>query len=82
MVFINPAVARLPQHAHLFGGPGCHKPGSAPGAEGIDCEGGDRVPDAFRPVSGWKNTAEVTKEWEAVFNLTTQTDWTPFPTDK
>lgn len=43
-VFINPRVASLPQHQHLFGGPGCWDGRSR------DCEGPDKLPPRYEPL--------------------------------
>jgi 2-polyprenyl-3-methyl-5-hydroxy-6-metoxy-1,4-benzoquinol methylase len=47
MVFINPAVASLPQHAHLFGGHGCHQDVWENAEGGTPCVGADAVPSEF-----------------------------------
>jgi hypothetical protein len=52
-VFINPAVASLPEHAHLLGGDGCYEGG------GSDCKGTDALPARFLPVL---SDAELAKD--------------------
>jgi hypothetical protein len=53
LVFINPKVASLPEHAHLFGGNGCYAGGGAAlGNEdgGVACKDVDALPPAFQPL--------------------------------
>ena len=47
LVFINPEVASLPTHAHLFGGPRCTFDS---GDSIFECTGKDALPDQFLPV--------------------------------
>jgi hypothetical protein len=67
-VFVNPAVASLPEHAHLFHEPGCYK-GRAEGGkivhrlcgEGADGALETPLPPHFYPT---KLTPEMDKKWE------------------
>ncbi len=57
LVFINPAVASLPEHSHLFGGHGCY--GDVIGNEdgGIACKQTDKLPVEYTPlINCAKNT--------------------------
>ena len=61
-VFFNPAVAALPQHAHLLAGPGCY--GLKDGAMGIkECDGemDSKLPPEFLPLV---LTEEQDIDWE------------------
>lgn len=53
MVFINPAVARLPQHDHLLGEPGCWY---TPAVK--DCVGEDKLTPQYDALSGAASEAE------------------------
>ena len=48
MVFINPAVASLPKHAHVIGGPGCCCTKSK--RKRFECKKADKVPEAFMHI--------------------------------
>ena len=48
MVFINPAVASLPKHAHVIGGPGCCCTKSK--RKRFECKKEDKVPEAFMHI--------------------------------
>ena len=50
LVFINAEIARLPQHAHLVGGPGCGEANPARGPHFL-CKGEDAMPDQYLPVN-------------------------------
>lgn len=64
MVFINPAVASLPEHQHLFAESGCYK-GKKPGGEidnrpcNTDLE--SKLPNEFKPLN---LTTDMDTEWE------------------
>ena len=64
MVFFNPAVAALPQHAHLLAGPGCYGPKD--GAMGIiECDGeiNTKLPPEFLPLT---LNEQQDKDWEGL----------------
>jgi len=56
MVFINPVVASLPDHDHLFAGEGCHASGQGNGDGNVDggmpCVGedADALPDRYNSL--------------------------------
>ncbi len=49
-VYINPRVASLPQHQHLFGGNGCHKDVMDNRDGGYACTGIDALPKNFESL--------------------------------
>lgn len=49
-VFINPTVARLPKHHHLFGGWGCHDDTIDNRRGGKKCSGVDALSDQYVPL--------------------------------
>lgn len=49
-VYINPRVAGLPQHQHLFGGPGCWRDCEKPEFGRCPCTGADALPPRFEPL--------------------------------
>jgi hypothetical protein len=49
-VFTNPAVARLPQHHHIFGGWGCHDDTIDNRRGGKKCQGSDALPLQYVPL--------------------------------
>ena len=49
-IFVNPSVASLPQHHHLFGGNGCFKGALNLADGGVPCEGVDRLPEAYQSL--------------------------------
>lgn len=49
-IFINPSVASLPQHHHLFGGNGCFKTTLNNADGGKPCEGVDKLPEAYQSL--------------------------------
>jgi len=59
-VYINPAVARLPKHQHLFGGPGCFIDYNKPK---VECKDVDALPPGYRPLPG---AFESDKAWEDI----------------
>ena len=50
MMYINPRVASLPEHQHLFSGNGCYggKDGNSDG--GVPCKGEDALPAQYEPL--------------------------------
>jgi hypothetical protein len=51
MVFVNPLVASLPQHDHLFAGDGCYKGPSLSNIDGgIPCLGADILPPKYEAL--------------------------------
>lgn len=50
MVFINPAVASLPQHRHLIGGHGCYADKIDNLNGGQPCKGADRLPMEYEAL--------------------------------
>jgi len=56
LVFINPAVAQLPKHDHLFHEIGCYNDQGK-----TDCEGDDKLPDKYLPIA---KAAENNDAWE------------------
>jgi hypothetical protein len=50
MVFINPAVASLPQHKHLFGGHGCYANKVDNSNGGQACTGSDILPAEYEAL--------------------------------
>jgi hypothetical protein len=54
MVFINPAVASLPEHHHLIGGHGCYKDVIDNFDGGIPCKGGDALPKKYQSLLNCK----------------------------
>ncbi|KAJ1442041.1 hypothetical protein B484DRAFT_442454 [Ochromonadaceae sp. CCMP2298] len=50
MVFINPAVANLPKHKHLFGGHGCHRGGVDNNNGGEACRKLDKLPQEYEAL--------------------------------
>lgn len=65
-VYINPAVMRLPEHAHVIGNAGCFagqnhdNPDIGDEAPNLPCEGGDALPPEFQPPeAAFKSDAEV-----------------------
>jgi hypothetical protein len=73
MVFINPAVAALPQHAHLMAEPGCHrmdKTGTldlhAKCGTGVDGRLESVLPKEFDPI---ELTSEMDTAWETLVKL-------------
>ena len=49
-IFVNPSVASLPQHRHLFGGNGCYKGAINNADGGAPCEGVDRLPEEYQSL--------------------------------
>lgn len=49
-VFINPAVASLPQHRHLIGGHGCYNEVIDNLDGGVPCTGADELPLQFQSL--------------------------------
>ena len=47
LAFINPKVASLPEHSHLFGEPGCFNGNNK---AQIPCSGEDALPERYSPV--------------------------------
>lgn len=47
MIFMNPSVASLPQHHHLFGGNGCYNGVINNADGGIPCTGVDALPEKY-----------------------------------
>ena len=39
----------MPQHQHLFGGPGCFENYNIPN---VECQGPDALPDEWKPLPG------------------------------
>ena len=63
LVFINPAVASLPQHAHLFTGPGCYEGvGKEEKILNRECDGDNesKPPPEFYPLV---LTEQQDKDW-------------------
>ena len=50
MVFINPLVASLPRHKHLFSGNGCYSGNNNNEDGGVACNGADALPDDYKPL--------------------------------
>ena len=50
LIFVNPSVASLPQHHHLFGGNGCFKGAINNADGGAPCEGVDRLPEEYQSL--------------------------------
>ena len=50
MVFINPLVASLDAHKHLFAGNGCYAGSNHNEDGGIPCTGADLLPDEYKPL--------------------------------
>eukprot|EP01036_Dinobryon_divergens_P031364 gene31364-40750_t len=50
LVFINPSVASLQKHSHLFGGNGCYKGAIDNRDGGEECTGPDELPSAFKAL--------------------------------
>ena len=50
MVFINPAVASLPAHRHLFGGNGCYASRVDNANGGQPCQGADSLPPQYEAL--------------------------------
>lgn len=69
-IYINPAVMRLPEHAHLIGNAGCFAgqnhdiPDIGDDAPNVPCEGGDALPPEFQPP-------------EAAFKSDAMVGWSP-----
>ena len=62
-VFINPSVASLPKHAHLFGGNGCYNGVIDNRDNGVACDGLDKLPDAYRSLLDCKKKKSGSKDW-------------------
>jgi SAM-dependent methyltransferase len=60
-VFINPEVASLPQHHHLFGGGGCYDESIDNNHGGKECEGVDELTGQYLPLLNcrWNPEARV-----------------------
>lgn len=69
MVFINPVVAKLPQHRHLFGGHGCYSGGGSHsyyGATGgLPCTDADVLPKEFEALQDCRRRKpkKVSEDW-------------------
>lgn len=50
MVFINPIVASLPQHDHIFSGEGCHTSVYNNADGGVPCKGQDVLPEKYNSL--------------------------------
>lgn len=69
MVFINPVVASLPQHQHLFNGHGCYKDiGDRDNffneIDGEPCIGRDALPASYRPLLDCAMGKKKTDLWK------------------
>ena len=62
-VFINPSVAALPQHHHIFGGPGCFGNGEISDPP-VPCPGADALSGMYLPVKELASTDTITATWE------------------
>ena len=58
-VFVNPSVASLPQHAHLFGGHGCYKDAFDSRDGGQACEGEDALPSALSSLLDCRKPSNI-----------------------
>ena len=62
MVFVNPAVASLPEHAHLMAEPGCYG-GKSEKSEiiHVECQGENesKLPDSFKSLQPTKEKKQV-----------------------
>lgn len=58
-VFINPSVASLPEHAHLFGGHGCYKGAFDNRDGGQACKGEDALPSALSSLMDCKKPSDI-----------------------
>jgi hypothetical protein len=50
MVFINPLVASLPKHQHIFNGNGCYSGANHNEDGGIPCDAEDKLPIDYKPL--------------------------------
>ncbi len=66
MVFINPAVASLPQHKHLIGGNGCYNGVIDNRDNGIPCTGADALPLPFQSLLNCKKIKSDKLDWKDV----------------
>ena len=57
-MFINPSVASLPKHQHIFGGHGCFKESVDNRDGGKACEGEDELPFDYKALLDCKKTVE------------------------
>jgi len=67
LVFINPAVASLEQHDHLFGGHGCFSGENDNRDGGAPCTGSDSLPSQYQSLLNCKKNRKNDKmEWRDV----------------
>jgi len=67
LVFINPSVAALPEHDHLFGGHGCFGGENDNRDGGIPCTGADALPPEYQSLLNCKKKrTDPNKEWRDV----------------
>lgn len=66
LVFINPKVASLPQHKHLFGGHGCFSGVYGNRNGGVGCAAPDNLPKEFQSLIDCTRSADESKDekWE------------------
>ena len=61
-VFINPSVASLPLHAHLFGGHGCYRGATDNRDGGQACKGEHALPAALSALMDCQKPSNITAE--------------------
>ena len=68
IVFINPRIASLQKHKHIFGGNGCYNEVIDNRDGGKECKGSDKIPKSYKSFLNCQKNNSFTpkKDWLSI----------------